>query len=88
MTTPYLEEHAPFIDRIRLGLFKAIPGTLFHDRYVENPARYPGIRKLRWDYRFARAQYEYEPARDRAYRRAKTRYLQARPPHQLAPAAG
>ena len=35
MTTPYLEEHAPFIDRIRLGLFKAIPGTLFHDRYVE-----------------------------------------------------
>ena len=63
------------MDRVRIGLFKAIPGTYFHDRFEGNPDRYPGIRRLRWDYRFARARYEYVPARDREYRRMKTRYL-------------
>lgn len=71
----FLDDHLQCIDRVRLGLFKAIPGTYFYDRIEGNPKRYPGVKDLQWDHRFARAQFEYEPARDRAYRRAKTRYL-------------
>ena len=71
----FLEEHWGLVDRVRLGLFKAIPGTIFQQRYDEQPSRYPGVKNLEWDERFARARFEYEPARTRRYRVAKTRYL-------------
>ncbi len=59
------EEHYGLVDRVRLGLFKPIPGTPFQQRYDGAPSRFPGVSNFEWDYRYARANYEYDPARDR-----------------------
>jgi anaerobic magnesium-protoporphyrin IX monomethyl ester cyclase len=73
--TRFLRDHERYLDRVRLGLFKAIPGTRFHDLYEKAPARYPGLTRFEWDFRYARARYQYEPAKSRPYRKSKTRLL-------------
>jgi anaerobic magnesium-protoporphyrin IX monomethyl ester cyclase len=74
-TIRFLDDHLDDIDRVRVGLFKPIPGSGFQERYDGKPSRYPGITRMDWDFRYARAEYDYEPARDRGYRSAKTRLL-------------
>jgi anaerobic magnesium-protoporphyrin IX monomethyl ester cyclase len=74
-TIRFLETHVDEVDRVRVGLFKPIPGSGFQERYDGKPSRYPGVTRMDWDFRYARAEYDYEPARDRGYRRAKTRLL-------------
>jgi radical SAM superfamily enzyme YgiQ (UPF0313 family) len=74
-THSFLRSHQREFDRVRLGLFKAIPGTRFAELYDRSPNRYPGLSRFRWDHRYARASYRYEPSLDRSYRRAKTRVL-------------
>jgi radical SAM superfamily enzyme YgiQ (UPF0313 family) len=74
-TTRFLRDHERYLDRVRLGLFKAIPGTRFHELYEKRPARYASVTHFKWDFRYGRASYQYEAAKDRTYRREKTRLL-------------
>lgn len=71
----FLEEHFDHFDRIRMSLFKPIPGTSFAALYESKRERFAGLTKFKWDYRFNRASYEYTPARDKAYRKARARLL-------------
>jgi anaerobic magnesium-protoporphyrin IX monomethyl ester cyclase len=75
-TARFLERHRRRLDRVRLSRFKAIPATPFHDRYERSAERFPELKRFTWNYRLARAHYEYGPAREPAYRRAKARVLQ------------
>lgn len=72
----FLEKHLQHFDRIRLSRFKAIPGTRFDKLYTKRPTRFSGIKNFHWDYRYARAGYEYTDASDHQYRKAKRRLLQ------------
>jgi radical SAM superfamily enzyme YgiQ (UPF0313 family) len=74
-TVGFLERHQSLLDRIRLSRFKAIPATPFHARYARSSERFPELRRFAWNFRFARAHYEYGPAREAGYRRATTRLL-------------
>lgn len=71
----FLHAHAPFLDRVRLSRFKAIPGTRFHDMYGRDPNRFPSISRLDWNYRYARASYQQPSTGDRSYRRSKAKLL-------------
>jgi anaerobic magnesium-protoporphyrin IX monomethyl ester cyclase len=71
----FIEEHERCLDRIALARFKVIPGTIFHRRYEQSPARYPDVQGLRWNMRYGRATYRNAQTTDRAYRRAKSRLL-------------
>lgn len=71
----FFEQHRKRLDRVRLSRFKAIPGTPFHGRYERAPERFDTLEGFAWNFRFARASYQYRPASDPAYRRAKVRLL-------------
>lgn len=71
----FLEKYQPCFDRIRLARFKAIPHTRFAKLYENRPIRFQGMKNFAWDYRYARASYEYTGATDRRYRQAKRRLL-------------
>ena len=74
-TAAFLEEHEPFLDRVRINRFKAIPGTPIHTKLLEDPEAMPGMRNIRWDERNARASFVYEPGCDPVYRQVKRRVL-------------
>ncbi len=76
-TAAFLGEHRDHLDRVRLSLFKAIPGTRFDRDYQRRPESFPGLVDLEWDHRLARGHYRYTPATKRRYRKAKTRVLDA-----------
>jgi radical SAM superfamily enzyme YgiQ (UPF0313 family) len=76
-TAAFLGEHGDLLDRVRLSLFKAIPGTRFDRENQRRPEAFLGLVKLEWDHRLARGHYRYTPASARAYRRAKARVLDA-----------
>lgn len=71
----FLHKHKHDIDRIRLPLFKAIPGTGFAELYEKKKERFPGVKVLSWDHRYNRAIYQYAPHGDRAYWQVKTKLL-------------
>jgi radical SAM superfamily enzyme YgiQ (UPF0313 family) len=71
----FFEQHRTRLDRVRLSRFKAIPGTPFHGRYERAPERFEELEGFAWNFKFARASYQYGPASDPAYRRAKARLL-------------
>lgn len=72
----FLNRHRHNFDRIRVSLFKAIPGTSFASLYDAKPERFPGLSDFKWDYRYNRASYQYTPGKDRASRIARGRLLQ------------
>lgn len=74
-TADFLTTHFDAIDRVKLSRFKAIPGTAFETRMARRPEKYPNVIQPEWDYRYARARYQYPAARDLAYRRAKVNLL-------------
>lgn len=63
------------MDRIRPARFKAIPGTRFERLYHKRPGRFQGIEVKAWDYQLARAEYQNENGRDKAYRQLKREIL-------------
>ena len=71
----FLTKHREHFDRIRVSLFKAIPGTRFDTLYSKRPSRFSSIKNFHWDYRYARATYEYTDASDKDYRKAKRALL-------------
>ena len=75
LTQRFLDSHLDEFDRVRPARFKAIPGTRFETLYNNKPARFNGIDVINWDHKFARAAYEYKPAIDKHYRRAKREIL-------------
>lgn len=72
----FLTRHQQNFDRIRLSLFKAIPGTSFADLYEAKRERFPGLSNFRWDFRYNRASYQYEPAKHPASRAARRKLLE------------
>lgn len=74
-TVGFLRHHEPYLDRVRLSRFKAIPGTRFETIHRQRPERYQSLTNFRWNYRLARAAYTYEEAKRRSYRRAKADML-------------
>ena len=75
LTLRFLEQHANALDRVRIGRFKPIPGTLFDKQLARKPALFPGLSGVNWNFRYGRGSYEYVPARARNYRRMKSRIL-------------
>ncbi len=74
-TRNFLLDSLDEFDRVRPARFKAIPGTRFHKLYQQRPDRYQGMTHVAWDYRFARASYQYKPATEPAYRHVKQQVL-------------
>lgn len=74
-TADFLEEHAPYMDRIRFVDFSLCEGTPIHDAVV---ARSDVAGRVQADYadsRRARIRFSTPEGRDRAYRREKARAL-------------
>ena len=76
-TARFLEEHADCLDRVRLNRFNALPGTRFEREYEREPARYPGLEDLVFDFRYGSSRYRYRPSETRPYRRAIARVCAA-----------
>jgi anaerobic magnesium-protoporphyrin IX monomethyl ester cyclase len=76
-TADFLEEHAPYIDRLRFNEFALLEGTPVYRAACEEPSRYPGLRVLSLDERNAMARHVNTGTRGAAYRRAKARVLAA-----------
>ncbi len=76
-TADFLEKNSPALDRVRMNRFNALVGTRFSKDYEKDPAQYPGLSDLQWEYRHARSQYRYLPAEKETYRRAMRRVLRA-----------
>lgn len=74
-TADFLEEHSAYIDRVKLSRFKAIPGTAFETRLEKKPHKFPSVVNHRWDYLYAKADFEYPIAREKSYRKAKANLL-------------
>ena len=75
-TADFLEADFDAIDRVKLSRFKAIPGTAFETRIARRPEKFPNVVNPEWDYRHARARYQYPIARNPAYRRSKNNLLE------------
>lgn len=75
LSADFLEAHKRDFDRIRLSLFKAIPGTRFAESYEKKKERFSDIDNLIWDHRYNRAIYDDTSPDSRAYRKAKNRLL-------------
>lgn len=71
----FLTKHRKHFDRVRVSLFKAIPSTRFDTLYSKRPSRFSSIKNFHWDYRYARAAYEYTDASNKDYRKAKRALL-------------
>lgn len=74
-TCDFLSQHQEQLDRVRPARFKAIPGTRFERLYHKRPGRFPGIEVKAWNYQLARAEYQNENGRDKAYRQLKREIL-------------
>ncbi|MFZ1426348.1 MAG: radical SAM protein [Geminicoccaceae bacterium] len=75
-TIRFVESNIDCFDRIKLSLFKALPGTRFEELHTTNPDRLSGVKNLKWNYRYYRGEYYNANGSNRAYRRAKTNLLQ------------
>ncbi len=75
LSVDFLERHRDHFDRIRLSLFKAIPGTRFATLYEAKKSRFPGLQNFNWDFRYNRAAYQYHPTDQTGYRQARHRLL-------------
>jgi radical SAM superfamily enzyme YgiQ (UPF0313 family) len=77
VTARFLEQHARWLDRVRLNPFNVLVGAHFTKEQAKNPQAYPDLVDLTWEYRYARARYRYLPAETSTYRRALPRLLRA-----------
>jgi anaerobic magnesium-protoporphyrin IX monomethyl ester cyclase len=68
ITAEYLRINSQWLDRVRVNRFNALVGTRFTTEYERDPAKFPGMVNLTWDYRYARSTYDYLPSTTRAYR--------------------
>ena len=75
-TALFLEQHAPYIDRIRFNDFSIIEDTEIYNDLAAMPDRF-SMDVTRWDDRNARALYRNPEGYGRPYRRAKARVAQA-----------
>jgi anaerobic magnesium-protoporphyrin IX monomethyl ester cyclase len=75
LTTKFLEKHYNYFDRVKLSLFKALPGTRFEELHRTAPDRVPGVKNLKWNYRYYRGEYYNANGRNVGYRQAKARLL-------------
>lgn len=74
-TIRFVSDHFDNFDRLKISLFKALPGTRFEKLLGEQPRRTPGVKNMKWNDRYYRGEYFNANGRDRAYRRAKRELL-------------
>jgi anaerobic magnesium-protoporphyrin IX monomethyl ester cyclase len=74
-TATFLEEHAPWLDRVRFNTFTVHTGTPIWAAVIERAQGAAGLDVTRLDNRRARVDYRHAEARTPAYRRAKARAL-------------
>jgi radical SAM superfamily enzyme YgiQ (UPF0313 family) len=77
LTARFLDEHVECIDRIRFNEFSILEGTPVHTAMREEPAKFPQLKILDFEPRHANARYVNVDSASRAYRRAKSRVLDA-----------
>lgn len=76
-TARFLEDHLPFIERVRFNDFSLQEGTPIFDMVAAGGGRLDGIEATRARPRIARLEYRAPEQGDPAYRRAKARALAA-----------
>lgn len=76
-TAQFLEEHAPYLDRVRYNEFSVPENTPIYEAIADSPSRYPQLTITKLDYRQGRAQYVNAETGSIAYRKAKARVLRA-----------
>ncbi|MGP6085768.1 B12-binding domain-containing radical SAM protein [Antarctobacter jejuensis] len=74
-TSQFLEEHAPYLDRVRFNAFSIYSGTPIWDAVNTKADEHAGLRVTSMDHRRARANYRNPNARTAEYRKAKARTL-------------
>lgn len=74
-TNRFLEKHLHALDRVRLSLFKPLPETPFDRMYQNKPEKYSNLSNFKWDYKLARGIYQYQPNKEKDYRKAKRKLL-------------
>ncbi len=77
LTADFLEQHEPYLDRVRFNAFSIVDGTLIYKAIREKSPEYPQVQLTKLDHKNARARYRYHDTSDLAYRRAKARALRA-----------
>ncbi len=75
-TARFLEDHVPYLDRVRFNEFSLLQDTPIYDAVVGRQSL-PGMEVTRLTARRGRAEYRSAGAGDAAYRRAKARALRA-----------
>jgi radical SAM superfamily enzyme YgiQ (UPF0313 family) len=74
-TAHFLEQHAPYLDRVRFNEFSIPEGTPIYDAMIGSSPSYVAWRVTKLDHRQARARYVTDENRNAAYRSAKSRVL-------------
>jgi anaerobic magnesium-protoporphyrin IX monomethyl ester cyclase len=74
-TARFLEEHEPYLDRVRFNEFSIVEDTPIYSEIRDHPWKYPAIRVLHWDHRNGRARYVNTESGSGSYRKAKARVL-------------
>jgi anaerobic magnesium-protoporphyrin IX monomethyl ester cyclase len=76
-TAEFLEQHAPYLDRIRFNDFSIPLGTPIYRAVTGEPDAYPNLRLHGLEGGPSRARYVSDDGRSASYRRAKARVLRA-----------
>jgi anaerobic magnesium-protoporphyrin IX monomethyl ester cyclase len=76
-TAIFLEQHSPYLDRIRFNEFSMTAGTPIDQAVREHPELYPNVTVIGFDHRDIRTRYANRDGKGGAYRKAKARVLRA-----------
>ncbi|HKK31268.1 MAG TPA: radical SAM protein [Alphaproteobacteria bacterium] len=76
-TAEFLEEHAPYLDRVRFNEFNIIDDTPIYEAMRARAPEYENIKLTYLNHRHARAKYINKETEGLTYRRAKARALRA-----------
>jgi anaerobic magnesium-protoporphyrin IX monomethyl ester cyclase len=76
-TARFLEEHAPYLDRVRCNAFSILEDTPVWNAVHAGDERYPAIRLLGKDAKAGKAQFVNTEIGSKDYRRARSRVLRA-----------
>lgn len=77
LTAAFLEEHAPYLDRVRFNRFSIIPETPIFEAVLARSPESKAVRLIDPNYRLAKARYANSETGNRHYRKAKARVIKA-----------
>ncbi len=77
LTADFLEQHEPYLDRVRFNAFSIVDDTPIYKAVREKSPKYPQVQLTNLDHKNARIRYSYFDSHAPVYRRAKARVLRA-----------